>query len=477
MPSTVKTNGDFSMFFERVYEKGLAMASYVVGCQATGESVVIDPKRDIDTYLHIARREGLKITHVTETHIHADYLSGSRELAHATGAQLLLSDEGGKDWAYQFPHSGLRAGDQFSIGNLKFKVLHVPGHTPEHIAFLLTDVPAGDEPIMFFSGDFVFVGSIGRPDLLEKAAGIAGTQEAGARDMFNSLKQFSELPDYVQVWPGHGAGSACGKALGAVPASTVGYEKRVNWAFQTSDEVNFVQNLLDGQPEPPRYFATMKKMNREGAPILGNLPKPDKLDDEAFKKAFDNGMPLVDCRGSARYAAGYVPGSLCIQGGLDFSNWAGWLLDYDKPFMLLADDVKMDDLVRKLVRIGLDNIHGYINSTALWTENGGKLHRLPQISVSEAFEKFRNGKVNILDVRSTAEYLESHVANSIHIHLGYLNDRLPEIPADKPMVLLCASGTRSTIAGSLLARHGLQDLFNLTGGIDDWKKSGLPVVD
>src|SRR5690606_37777874 len=251
------------MFFQHVYDKSLAQASYFIGCQKCGVAMVIDPKRDVDTYLEIAKQNNMQITHVAETHIHADFLSGSRELAALTGAKLYLSNEGGPDWQYQFDHVGLKDGDEFKVRNLKIEVIHTPGHTPESISYLLTDVPASDKPVMLFTGDFVFVGDIGRPDLLEKAAGMIGPQDAGAKQMFKSLKRFSELPDYIQVWPGHGAGSACGKALGAVPSSTVGYEKIRNWAFQyDSDEKGFAKYLLEDQPEPPKYFAMMKKLNK-----------------------------------------------------------------------------------------------------------------------------------------------------------------------------------------------------------------------
>ena len=239
------------MFFQHVYDKSLAQGSYVIGCQATGNAIVIDAKRDIDTYLKIAKENNFKITHLTETHIHADFLSGTRELAAVTGAEVLLSDEGGPDWQYEFPHTGLKDGDIIRIGNLSLEVIHTPGHTPESISFLLRDHPASDEPVMIFTGDFVFVGDIGRPDLLEKAAGIEGTKEEGASQMFQSLKKFRGLPPHIQVWPGHGAGSACGKALGAVPSSTVGYELIQNWAFKYNKAEEFSNELLAGQPEPP----------------------------------------------------------------------------------------------------------------------------------------------------------------------------------------------------------------------------------
>ena len=224
------------MFFQHIYDKTLAQASYLLGCQKTGEAIVIDAKRDVDTYIDIAKQNNLRITHITETHIHADFLSGSRELAALTDAEMYLSDEGGPDWQYNFSHTGLRHGDVIKVGNLSLKVLHTPGHTPESITFLLTDHPASNEPVMMFTGDFVFVGDIGRPDLLEKAAGLKGTQEIGADQMYHSIKKFQALPDFIQVWPGHGAGSACGKALGAVPSTTVGYEKIRNWALQYGDD-------------------------------------------------------------------------------------------------------------------------------------------------------------------------------------------------------------------------------------------------
>ena len=276
------------MFFEHIYDKSLAQGSYLVGCQVTGEAIVIDAKRDVDTYVEIAKQNNLRITHITETHIHADYLSGSRELAAITGAKMYLSDEGGEDWQYEFDHIGLKDGDVIKVGNLSFEVMHTPGHTPESISFLLTDHPASDEPVMIFTGDFVFVGDVGRPDLLEKAAGIMGTKEEGAEQMYQSLEKFQKLPDFVQVWSAHGAGSACGKALGSVPSSTVGYEKVRNWALQFKDDKNgFINELLDGQPEPPKYFAMMKHLNKVDRPLLTEVPKHKKLTKEEFLTAYN----------------------------------------------------------------------------------------------------------------------------------------------------------------------------------------------
>ncbi|MBA3533266.1 MAG: MBL fold metallo-hydrolase, partial [Ardenticatenales bacterium] len=252
------------MILRYLYDSNLAQASYLVGCAATGEALIIDPNREVEQYIAAAAREGLRITAVTETHIHADFLSGARELADKTGARLYLSDEGGPEWSYGFAHLGLKDGDTFMVGNVRLEALHTPGHTPEHVAFLLTDTANAAEPMGIFSGDFVFVGDIGRPDLLESAAGVADSKEPGARTLYRSVQRFKQYPDYLQLWPGHGAGSACGKALGAIPSTTLGYERRFNWAFTTQDEESFIATVLDGQPEPPRYFAQMKRLNKVG---------------------------------------------------------------------------------------------------------------------------------------------------------------------------------------------------------------------
>ena len=270
------------MLLKRFYDDGLAQASYLIGCAATGEAIVIDANRDIAQYTDVATAEKLRITHISETHIHADYVSGSRELARATGAQLYLSAEGGKDWQYRFAEDDkailVRNGDVIKVGNIRLEVWHTPGHTPEHLSFLVTDTAGATDPMGIVTGDFVFVGDVGRPDLLEKAAKVANTMEAGAKDLFRSLERFRTLPDYLQVWPGHGAGSACGKALGAVPTSTVGYERRFNWGVATTDETEFVTMVLAGQPEPPLYFAEMKRINRDGPRVLGGFPTPAKGD-------------------------------------------------------------------------------------------------------------------------------------------------------------------------------------------------------
>lgn len=462
------------MFFQHVYDKTLAQASYVVGCQAKGVAVVIDAQRDIDVYLEIAKQNNLKITHIAETHIHADYLCGSRELAAATGAELYLSDEGGEDWQYQFPHNGLKHGHKITVGNLTLEVLHTPGHTPESISFLLTDHPATDKPVMVFTGDFVFVGDIGRPDLLEKAAGAIGTQEKGARQTYQSLQRFAELPEYVQMWPAHGAGSACGKALGAVPSSTVGYEKIRNWAFQYEDnEEGFVEYLLDGQPEPPKYFAMMKHLNKVPRPLLVEVPKHPKLDKTDFLAAYHNGLKVIDTRNKVDFAKGFISGSINIQGNNSFSTWMGWLLNYEDQFVLVADEGKMEDLTRKLMRIGMDNVYGYISDVE---DMGLELQTADVIDIDTFKGYVEQDDVQIVDIRGEGEYKAGHIEGADHVFVGTLPQNLDKISKDKPVAIHCQAGDRSAIAYSLLRQKGFDNIKNYSGGMKEWKEKGNPTV-
>lgn len=465
------------MFFQHVYDKSLAQASYFIGCQKEGVAMVIDPKRDVDTYLEIAKQNNMKITHIAETHIHADFLSGSRELAALTNANLYLSDEGGEGWQYEFAHKGLKDGAVIQVGNLKFDVLHTPGHTPESISFLLTDVPASDKPVMLFTGDFVFVGDVGRPDLLEKVAGIKGTQDAGAKEMYNSVKRFNELADYIQVWPGHGAGSACGKALGAVPSTTVGYEKVRNWALQyENDEPGFVKYLLEDQPEPPKYFAMMKKLNKVERPLLTEVPKLRKLTKEGFKAAINKGTKVIDTRLKTEFAQGFIPGSINIQGNNAFATWMGWFLTYDEPFILIAEESKHDDLVRKLMRIGLDNIYGYVPDVMVWMDLGNKLEKSNVISMEELKEIQKTNHTQIVDLRGASEYKTAHIKGTENVFIGTLEKNLDKIKKDQAVVIHCQSGDRAAIGYSLLAKHGFKNIKNYSGGMDEWVNTGNPIV-
>lgn len=465
------------MYFQHIYDKSLAQGSYFIGCQKAGVAAVIDPKRDVDTYLQIAQEQKMKITHILETHIHADFLAGSRELAALTGASMYLSDEGGPDWQYEFDHIGLKNGNKIKLGNLEFEVMHTPGHTPESISFLLRDLPASEEPVMLFTGDFVFVGDIGRPDLLEKAAGLKGTQEAGAHQMFLSLKKFSALPQYVQVWPAHGAGSACGKALGAVPSTTTGYELVRNWAFRfNEDEEGFVKYLLADQPEPPRYFAMMKKLNKVNRPLLTSVPSIKELSIEELKTAQKKGYKIIDTRNKTIFAKGFIPGSINIQNNNLFNTWAGWFLDYDSPFILIAEPSDLDDLTRKLMRIGLDNIYGYIPSVNDWEKAGGKLEQESIISLHEFDELYNNNGIQVVDLRGETEYKAGHIKGADHVFVGYLLNNLDKISKNKKVVIHCQGGDRAAIGYSLLVDKGFKNILNFSEGMNKWMQEKRTVV-
>lgn len=469
------------MLLRYFYNEQLAHASYLVGCQATGEAILVDPGRDIEPYLREVESQGLDITAVAETHIHADFVSGARELAERTGARLYLSDEGNEDWKYlyldEYEHTLLTDGDIFKIGNIEFEAMHTPGHTPEHLSFLVTDTATADQPMGIFTGDFIFVGDVGRPDLLEKAAKIAGTAETGARQMFHSVQRFKQLPDYLQVWPAHGAGSACGKALGAVPTSTVGYEKLFSPLLAITGEETFIEELLAGQPEPPRYFAVMKRVNKEGPAIMGGLPRPKHLPFNRLKELLQQEATLVDTRSGLAFASTHIPGSINIPYGGDFTTWAGWLLDYEEPFYLLTDSSQAQDVARQLIHIGLDNIAGYFETHLIeaWLDAGEPLQCYQVKAAPELAQPILNEDVTVVDVRSESERAEVRIPNSQHIMLGYLPERVDEIPTDKPVVVHCSSGFRSGIAASVLQAHGIRHVINMMGGLQEWLAADLPV--
>jgi hydroxyacylglutathione hydrolase len=469
------------MLLRYFYDSKLAHASYLVGCQETGEAIVVDPGRDIEPYLTTAKAEGFRLVAATETHIHADFVSGARELAERAGVTLYLSDEGDENWKYHYinayQHRRLKEGDSFKIGNILFEVRHTPGHTPEHISLLVTDTVGANQPMGIFTGDFVFVGDVGRPDLLEKAAGIAGTAEAGARQMFHSLQRFKTLPDFLQVWPAHGAGSACGKSLGAVPSSTVGYEKLFNAALSFTDENSFVTALLEGQPEPPKYFAMMKQLNKIGPPMLHTLPAPASLPLERLETLLAEGATIVDIRRASAFAAAHLPGTINIPYNNDFTTWAGWLLNYDEPFYLIVDTPTVPQVMRDLTYIGLANAAGYFEPAALdaWREAGHPAESYTRATPAQIADKVAAGEVTVIDVRNDHEWQAGHIPGARHLMLGYLPERVSEIPTDKPVLVQCQSGARSAIGASILQTKGIANVLNLAGGISAWTAAGLPV--
>ena len=471
------------MLLRRFYDPKLAQVSYLVGCTTTGEALVVDPNRDIDPYLQAADAEGLRVAHVTETHIHADFVSGARELAHHAGARLYLSDAGGDSWRYGYSTEAgatpLREGSRIQVGTVELQVLHVPGHTPEHLTLLVTDTATASEPMGAFTGDFIFVGDVGRPDLLERAAQVRGTMEGSARQLFRSLQRFRTQPDYLQIWPGHGAGSVCGKSLGAVPQTTLGYEKRFNWAFGIADESEFVRAVLAGQPEPPRYFAEMKRINQSGPRLLGRSRRPARLPVGTLAGVLAQAGTVVDTRQAPEFLLGAVPGTINIPVNRAFTTWTGSLLPYDRDFYLIIDDDRgqmVDELVRDLAGIGLDRLAGYfgIETIEAWLTSKGQLQTTPTVTLAQVSSQLRADGVTVLDVRGEGEWKGGHLPGSLNVPVGSLDGRVNEIPRDRPVIVHCQTGARAAIAASLLRVRGFTDVRFFPGGFAEWRAAGQP---
>ncbi|MDZ7808149.1 MAG: MBL fold metallo-hydrolase [Gracilimonas sp.] len=447
------------MFFQQIFEEKLAQYAYLIGCQATGEAIIVDPMRDIQRYIDIAEKEGLKIVAAAETHIHADYLTGMREFAEQ-GVKVYVSDEGNADWKYEwvigsdYDHQLLKDGDQFAIGKIKFTVKYTPGHTPEHISYLVADGAATDEPMGILSGDFIFVGDVGRPDLLETAAGIEGVMDDSARVMYQSLQKFMEMPEYWQVWPGHGAGSSCGKALGAIPESTVGYEKRFNDSLKSAtSEQSFVDFILEGQPEPPLYFARMKRDNRKGPKVLGSFPQPKNMPVAQIIGGVRMSQAVIlDTRERTEFMNGHIQGSLLSPLNKAFNTVAGsYILENEKIFLIVEED-QVEEAVTDLIRIGLDKIVGYATPDQLmkFKQEGGELFTTETIDFKEAEDHLRNNEAYLLDVRTSSEFEEGHIPGALNIAHTRLLDRMGEVPDNKPVMISCQSGARAAAASALL---------------------------
>ncbi len=461
------------MFFRQIAEANLAQYAYLIGCQRTGEAVVIDPMRDIDRYEKIAEENGLQITVAAETHIHADFLSGTREFA-AKGVAVFLSDEGDNNWKYLWDSHGdydvvkVTDGDRFSVGNIDIQVVHTPGHTPEHICFLITDRGGGsDKPMGMVTGDFVFVGDLGRPDLLETAAGVAGSQVPSARTLYQTILAFGEFDDYMAIWPGHGAGSACGKALGAVPQSTVGYERMFNsaWLAAEKGEEAFVENILDGQPEPPMYFARMKRLNKQGAPVLGGVPKPPQLNArqlESLRQQED--VVVVDTRQDrSGFMHRHIPGSLYVRANASFPTNAGSFIDGDARVVLLVDSPDVvDTLVRNLIRIGIDTVIGF--GVVDQIINSVETASIGEVSIASLGEQ---SGACVLDVRRSTEFEEGHIPGAVNKAHTRLASRVEELPTDQPIYVHCRSGGRAASTAAYLKREGFDVTF-VSGSVLEW---------
>ena len=453
------------MLVRQVVDPKLAQFAYLIGCPRTGEAIVIDPERDVDRYFDLAARHKLRLVAAADTHIHADYLSGLREMA-ARGVLVYASKEGGPEWQYEwllsgdYPHRLLGHGDEFSVGYIEFRAVHTPGHTPEHLSYLVRDAGGGAKDfIALASGDFVFVGDVGRPDLLERAAGMVGVMEPSARAQFASIqREFRGLPEFLQVWPAHGAGSACGKSLGDVPMSTVGYELRTNRSIHAAvDEQTFVDFILAGQPEPPLYFARMKRDNRRGPELLPALPAPARLnvsDLAALENRRD--IAVLDTRERNTFFEGHLVGSLLTELEYQFCSVAGSYVAESTPIYLVVDETRVDEAVRALVRVGLDRVVGYVTPETLadYGRQGGSLRRTATIDMAGLEEQRVGGGAHVLDVRGAAEFEAGHVPDALHVPHTRIGINADNLPVDKPLLVYCNSGARAAAAVAMLGRLG-----------------------
>lgn len=465
------------MYFKQFFDNKLAQYSYLIGCQANGTALIIDPMRDIDQYIDVAADENLRIVAAADTHIHADYISGLREFAER-GVKVYASDEGDKNWKYEWLKNSdydfelLNEGDTFKIGNITFKAWHTPGHTPEHLSYFITDGAAADEPMGIATGDFVFVGDVGRPDLLESAAGQKDVMEPAARKLFKSVEEFKSVPEYMQIWPGHGAGSACGKALGAIPESTVGYELRYNNSLKSAtSEDNFVKFILEGQPEPPFYFARMKQENKTGPAIIGGLPVPKRLTLKELEKVSNtDGAVLLDTRDREDFSLGFIPGSLLSPLNKQFNTVAGSYITEDEEIYLVVEEHLVEEAVRDLYRIGYDKIEGFVTpkDLVMYSEqNVGKLEKV-DVRTFEGLDEVDEDSL-ILDVRKASEYQEGHINGAMNIAHTRLLPRLDEVPEKKKIYVHCQAGGRSAVAAALLQREG-HDVVLIDDKFENYRK-------
>ncbi|WP_026551228.1 MBL fold metallo-hydrolase [Arthrobacter sp. H20] len=456
------------MLIERIYDEDLSQASYLIGCQANGTAVVVDGRRDIAVYQDLAKKNGMEIIAVAETHIHADYLSGTRELAAATGAKIYVSGEGGPDWQYEFDGERLYDGDKITIGNISIQAVHTPGHTPEHLSFLVTDGAFSDQPGYLLSGDFVFSGDLGRPDLLDEAAGGIDTRFEGAKQLFTSLRdKFLTLPDYVQVHPAHGAGSACGKALGAIPSSTVGYERLYAWwgpYLAANDEQGFIDELLDGQPDAHAYFGRMKRENRKGPVVMGmRAPLAELNLSDVVADLAEDRVIFIDTRSHTEVHEATVIRSLNVPAGRSVASYGAWVVNPEtdkKPLVLLAPDREAaQGMWDHLVRVGIDNVGGFVTSIE------GLPLSTPKLIQPEDLDSFDAAMV--LDVRNRTEHSAGHIPGSHQLSGGRAMWHLDELPNEGTIVTYCQSGVRNSVAASGLRRAGY-DVVELDGSYAAW---------
>jgi len=458
------------MFFKQFYLGCLAQASYLIG--SDGEAAVVDPRRDVEEYLQEAAAAGLKIRYVIETHLHADFVSGHRELAERAGAEVVF----GAAARAAFPHRAVRDGDEIRLGKVVLRFLETPGHTPESVSVLVTDTATSPEPALVLTGDTLFIGDVGRPDL---AGGQEATPAQMAGLLYDSLHgKLLALPDEVQVFPAHGAGSLCGKNISKETSSTIGEQRRRNYALQPMPKEQFVRMVTADLPEVPRYFSMDVAINRAGAAPLAERPLPPALGPEAVRQLGGEGAQVLDVRTSADFGAGHVPGSVNVGLGGQFASWSGTLLDPARPLLVVAEDeARVREAVMRLARVGLENVAGYLEGgLPAWQRAGLPASDLPQIAVGELKERLREGgDLQVVDVRRPGEYAEGHVPGAASRPLDRLEREVRSLDPARPTAVICAGGYRSSAATSILQRHGFRDLANVVGGTSAWVAAGYDV--
>jgi len=468
------------MLLHQRFVPGLAIASYVVGDERSGEAAVIDPTRDVEDFVQYARENGLHIRHIVETHVHADFVSGARELKAALDEEPTIhcSSHGGPEWTQPYADRHVQEGDAIHLGGLRLGFMHTPGHTPEHIAISMTDTTrSADVPWLLFTGDFLFVGDVGRPDLLGEKA-----RQELAHQLYGSV--FDKLPgltDFTEIFPAHGAGSLCGKAISSRRSSTVGYERRCNPALVRKPEDQWVHDLLAGMPLAPPYFLRMKRVNKEGPPILGpRLPGQQRWTARQVHDRVCERCLILDVRSKEAFAAAHIPNAINIPFGPSMPTWAGWVLPYDYQILVVPESpAQMPEVATHLIRVGFDDVHGYLEGGLdSWETAGYPIATLATISVHELQRELAmtSGKPTVIDVRTEGEWHGGHIDGAIHIHGGKLQEHFSEVPRDRPVAVICGSGYRASIAASFLQREGYKDIRNVLGGMMAWKAAGLPTT-
>jgi glyoxylase-like metal-dependent hydrolase (beta-lactamase superfamily II)/rhodanese-related sulfurtransferase len=454
------------MYFEQFYLGCLAHASYLLGSE--GEGVVVDPQRDVEIYIDAAQKNGLKIRYIFETHLHADFVSGHRELSARTGAEIYLSRHAGAT----FPHVDVDDGYTVRVGNLKIEVLATPGHTPESISLLVTDEEKGEQPWAVLTGDTLFIGDVGRPDLSPTHTPV---QLAGM--LHESLQQkLMALPDAVLVYPAHGAGSLCGRNMRAERFSTIGTERLTNYALQIRDRDEFVRQMTSNLPARPDYFLEDAAINRAGAPALSDLPALKPISAQELKTMLDKGAMALDVRPGPEFVAGHVPGSVSIPLSGQFASWAGAVLGLSsRPVLIAANTDQVSEARTRLARIGIEDVAGYLEGGVEgWQKAGLPVKQVKQINVQELAARLATGVIGVLDVRREGEFQAGHIDGADWHPLDRFKVALPEISKDSPVAVHCKSGYRSLIAVSVLQRAGYHNVVDVAGGFDAWAAAGLP---